>query len=195
MTDTIYSMSFTTGTLLYRESILMAELYLDMLDWGMVRSAVLADNQLQMRTQNAALRIQREVASRLKLLTPAQLDLLTTGSRPEQNHILWLAFCKRYRFVCDFAVEIIREKFLRLDFNLSHTDYDIFFQDKAQWHPEVERVAPSTRSKQRQVVFKSLREAEILTDKNQITPQIMSPRFVRLITEDDPFYLAIFPAR
>ncbi|MCZ7674102.1 MAG: DUF1819 family protein [Chloroflexi bacterium] len=195
MIDTIYSMSFTTGTLLYRESILMAELYLDMRIGGWFAALFLLTINCKCVHKTLRDGFKEKSVPRLKLLTPAQLDLLATGSRPEQNHILWLAFCKRYRFVCDFAVEVIREKFLRLDFNLSYADYDIFFQDKAQWHPEVERVAPSTRSKQRQVLFKSLREAEILTDKNLIIPQIMSPRFVRLITEDDPFYLAIFPAR
>lgn len=41
-----------------------------------------------------------------------------------------------------------------------------FFYDKAEWDPEVERIAESTRDKQRQVVFKILREAELLTSDN-----------------------------
>ena len=46
---------------------------------------------------------------------------------------------------------------------LTYEDYDRFFYDKAEWHPEVGRVAPSTREKQRQIVFKAMREAGLLS--------------------------------
>ena len=45
-----YSMSFTTGALLYRESLVIVELYAQLADWKAVRDQVLAGNLLQMRT-------------------------------------------------------------------------------------------------------------------------------------------------
>jgi hypothetical protein len=195
MTDTIYSMSFTTAPLLFHKTLLVAKLYTAEQDWQLVRKNVLHDNLLQMRTVNASKRVFREISSRLKQLTPAQLKLLLDSNRPEQNYLLWLAFCKRYRFVYDFAVEVVREKFLRLDMELTHEAYDIFFNDKAEWHPEVERVAPSTRQKQRQIVFKTMREAEIITEQNQIIPARLSPRLTAVIRQDNPAHLAIYPIR
>jgi len=186
-------MSFTSGTLLHTESLTIAERYADLDDWDIVRSQVVADNLIRMRTANATKRISREVVSRLRLLTPAALELLLTGTRQEQLHILWLAVCKRYGFIHDFAVEVVREKFLRLDLALSYDDYDIFFQDKAEWHPEVAGVADSTRAKQRQVVFKMLREAELLTADNRIVPALLTPRTIEVVAADDPADLAIFP--
>lgn len=188
-----YSMSFTTGALLYHESLIIAEQYAALGNWDSVRDKVIGDNLLQMRTLNAAKRIYREVASRLTRLTSDELDLLRTGSRQEQNYLLWLAVCKRYRFIYDFAVEILREKYLRLDFELSYQAYDTFFEDKAEWHPEVERVADSTRSKQRQVVFKMLREAELLSADNRILPAMVTPRLVAAIEADNPNHFTIFP--
>ena len=137
MVDTKYKMSFTSGALLYSESVKVAQLYSEMCDWSMVRESVIANNRLQMRTLNTSKRIYSEVSSRLKLLTPDQLNLFLQGSRDEQNFLLWLSICQRYRFIYDFAVEVIREKYLRLDLELSYRDYDIFFADKAEWFPEV----------------------------------------------------------
>ncbi len=194
MSNTKYSMSFTTATLLYRESLTSAQLYTELGNWDAVRDKIIAENLLQMRTLNASRRIVREVISRLKLLTSLELEILGDGMQHEQNYVLWLAVCKRYQFIYDFAVEVLREKFLRFDFELVHPEYDTFFQAKAEWHPEVERVAPSTQGKLRQIVFKMLHEAELLAKNNRIIPALLTLRLHDAIEQDNPAYLAIFPS-
>lgn len=195
MTKPVYSMAFTTAPLLFAETMLVAELFAQNPSWSQVRETVLANNLLQMRTDNAAKRIFNEISSRLKQLTDEQLNLLLASSRREQNYLLWLAFCKRYRFVYDFAVEVVHEKFLRLGMNLTIEDYEIFFNSKAEWHPEVQRVAASTRNKQRQILFKTLRQAELLTEQNQIIPIVLSTQMMAVVQNDDPAHLSIFPVR
>lgn len=195
MTNKKYSMSFTTAPLLYQETLRVAELFVEEQNWQLVRENVLRNNLLQMRTTNSSQRIFREISSRLKQLTPKQIETLLEGDLREQNYLLWLAFCKRYRFVYDFAVEVVREQYLRLDLELTVAAYEIYFSDKAEWHPEVERVAASTRYKQRQVLFKTMREAELLTDQNQIIPALLSPRLIDVIQADNPAHLAIYPLR
>ncbi|MEA3341555.1 MAG: DUF1819 family protein [Chloroflexota bacterium] len=186
-------MSFTSGALLHQESLTIAELFEELGDWSAVRERVMDDNLLQMRTMSAAKRIFQEVASRLKRLTPAELALLRTGARQEQGRLLWLAICKRYRFIYDFAVEVMRERFIRLDFDLTYDTYDIFFNNKAEWRPEVAGVAESTRKKLRQVLFKMMREANLLTQDNQIVTAMLTPREIEVIAADSPSYLLAFP--
>lgn len=193
MTKNRYSMSFTSGALLHQESLTIAELFEELGDWSAVRERVMDDNLLQMRTMSAAKRIFQEVASRLKRLTPAELALLRTGARQEQGRLLWLAICKRYRFIYDFAVEVMRERFIRLDFDLTYDTYDIFFNNKAEWRPEVAGVAESTRKKLRQVLFKMMREANLLTQDNQIVTAMLTPREIEVIAADSPSYLLAFP--
>ena len=118
---------------------------------------------------------------------------LVDGSSTDQCHILWAAVCKRYRFIHDFAVEVVREKFLGMDLVLTRDDYDAFFNQKAEWHEEMERIHESTRNKLRQVVFKMLREAELLSMKNVIIPVILSPVVQTNIQDDPDLTLAIFP--
>jgi hypothetical protein len=186
-------MSFTAGALLARETIVVAELAGQTPDWGRIKAQVLAENALQMRTASAGERIFREVRSRLQPLTPTETRLLLDGSRQEQTLLLWLGICKRYRFIRDFATEVLREKAMRLDFVLSYDDYDVFFNARAEWHREVDAVAPSTRAKLRQVVFRMLRVAGLLSAGSRIHPPILPPRLVEVIVQDDPAYLAVFP--
>ena len=186
-------MSFTSAAFAYRESVVVAEIYQRAGDWDKVRDYVVADNLLQMRTQNASRRICREVISRLKQLTPGELDILIEGTRSEQNYVLWLAICRRYTFIYDFAVEVLREKYLRLNLELTTDDYNAFFNAKAEWHPEVERVPDTTKYKQRQIIFKILREAELLSKDNRILPVLLTPRLALAIKDDNPAHFSIFP--
>jgi hypothetical protein len=186
-------MSFTSAALAYRESIIVAETYQQIGDWNAVRDKIVDNNLLQMRTQNASKRICREVISRLKLLTAAELEIMTDGTRSEQNYVLWLAVCKRYRFIYDFAVDLLREKYLRLNLELTRDNYDAFFHDKAEWHPEVARIPSGSRNKQRQFVFRMLREAELLSKDDRILPALLTPRLAIAIKEDDPAHFTIYP--
>lgn len=83
-----------------------------------------------MRTTNSFKRIYREVASCLSRLTPAAWEILWHGTSQEQRYILWLAVCKRYAFIRDFATSVVHEKYLRLDYTLTYLDYDIFLMTK-----------------------------------------------------------------
>ena len=193
MPNNRYLMSFTAGSLLTQESMVLAKLYDEQQGWDAVRELVFADNLLQMRTASAARRVFREVSARLDTLTPAQLHLLLSGSHQDQKFLLWLAICKRYRFICEFATDVIREKALRVDFELSYDDYDLFFNSKAEWHPEIDRLSPSTRLKLREVLFRMLREAGLLSNDNAITRVLLSSSLEAAIAEDNPAYFSVFP--
>ena len=188
-----YSMSFTTGALFYRESVRLAALFVDLKDWNAVRNTVLADNLLQARTQNTSKRVCREIISRLKTLSVQELELLIKGTSQEQTYLLWVAICRRYTFIGDFAVEIIRERFISLKVELSNEDFEAFIHKKSEWHSEIDTIQPSTRSKLRQILFKMLREAELLTVNNTINAALLSPRLVQVIAHHKRQDLLFFP--
>jgi len=186
-------MSFTTGGLFYGESIKVAELYLALKDWDEVKKQVLAGNLLQTRMESTAVRVYREINTRLALLTPAQLNLLPASVRREQNYLLWLAVCKRYAFIKDFAVAVLRERFLCLEMTLSHDDYDSFYHEKAQWYEKLENLSPSTRKKNRSVLFRILLEAELLSSEKLIIPALFTRELAAVIAADDPSFFRCFP--
>jgi hypothetical protein len=188
-----YSMSFTTAALLHRESIIVAELYAELKDWTLVKNRVLEENLMQVKRARSSLNFYREVQSRLVLLTEDQFEYLLNASRDGQLHMLWVAVCKRFPFIGEFASEVIREKYLRLDFHVGREDYDVFFNAKAAWDERLERLTEKTKGKQRPMVFAMLREAELLTPDGFIISPSLDDRFLTLIKEDSPALLAIFP--
>ena len=195
MSNERYSMSFTTGSLFHRESVKLAALYLDLGDWNSVRDKVIAENLLQSRTLNTLKRVCREIVSRLKTLSSGELEFLVQGSHQQQAYLLWLAVCRRYRFIADFAVEVLRERYITLKTDLSYEDFDSFFNQKSEWHSELDEIRPATRSKLRQVLFKILREADLLTADNMINAAMLSPRLLDVILQGsrrDVLYFPVF---
>jgi hypothetical protein len=189
-----YNFSFTAGGLLYLEAVKVAELYKREPNWDVVRRKALETNLLQTRTFSTSERVCREICLRLELLSKDELEILINGTRQEQLNVLWIAICRKHRFVYDFAVGVIREKYLHLNIELRHEDYDAFFNAKADWHPELEELSDSTRGKIRQVVFKMLREAEVISKNNIINSDMLTPRLVKTIARHSMSDLSIFPA-
>lgn len=188
-----YKMSFTVGGLFYQESMIATELYVKKQDWSVVQNEILESNLFQARTKSSLKRICREIISRLRLLSLEQLEIINKGSRQEQLQILWIAVCKRYVFIHEFAVEVIREKFLLMDYALTEEDYTIFFHTKAEWHEELNNLKDSTQKKLKQVVFRILREAEIISDVNIILPSILSQSIARMLLNDKSGLYIVLP--
>lgn len=187
-----YSMSFTAGGLLHSESIIVAELYLRLSDWDTVKAKVIAENTLQSRAVSTLKRLSSEVISRLQKLTDEQIEQLVTSNSDEQAYILWLACCRRYQFVADFAVEVLRERFIMFKTELHYADFDIFFNRKCDWHDELENLTATTKQKVRQVLFKMLREVKLLDDKNTIQATIMSPELLAMLKRQNGSELMYF---
>jgi len=193
MNDIPYKMSFSTGGLFHRESVKLAALYLELGDWLLVRETTLNNNLLQTRTLSSSKRICREVISRLKPLNHAELELLIEGNHQEQAYLLWLAVCRQYRFIADFAIEVLHERYITLKSDLSPEDFTIFYNRKSEWHTELDDIRPTTLNKLRQVLFKILREAELLATNNVIIPAMLGPRLLALISHDKPEDVLYFP--
>jgi hypothetical protein len=194
MSNDRYNMSFTTGGLFHQESVEVAKLFLSLHDWKAVRKKALDSNLVRSRTKSSSVRVCREICKRLELLNVEELKILIEGSVQEQKQILWLSVCRRYRFIYDFAVEIIREKYLNLSAGIFPEDYDAFFNSKVTRHNELEDLTDKTRAKLRQVLFRILKETELLGKDNTINPSILTPRIVKIISQQELSDLTIFPA-
>ena len=193
MSDIRYNITFASGGLRRNETLLVAELYQELDDWEVVRERVLTKNLFQMRSKASLQRIFQEIRGRLQTLTSDEIVILLNGTSQDSDYVLWLALCKRSAFIRDFAIEVVHEKFQRMEMKLMYEDYDLFFYDKAEWHPELARVSEGTHKKQRQNLFRIMREVGLLSRDNRIIPAIISPDLIDAIQADDPGLFAIFP--
>jgi len=172
---------------------LLATLYGEKKDWDQVRTEVIDNNLLQSRTVSTTKRIVREVIGRLQELDDEERQLLVQGNSNEQSSLLWLAICRRYSFVGEFSQEVLREHAMTYHNAISPEDFDAFFNAKMEIHPELEKITDSTRKKQRQVLFRMMREAQIVDSNNNIIPTSLTARLRDLLCSRRSQELAYFP--
>lgn len=192
-----YILSFTAAGVLRTESVLLAELHARLGDWVEVRAAAVSENLLQARKAASATRVCRELVFRLQGLSQDELKLLRDGNPKEQDQILWIAICRRYRLVAEFALEVLRERFLSFGPPLQLEDFDVFYDRKADWAEELDQLAPVTRKKLRQVLFRMLREGGLILDDGSIQPTILSDRVRDAVGSErisDLLYFPVFEA-
>ena len=193
MSTSEYSLSFTTGAALIRESVMIADIYVQLRHWPDVRSKVLTENSLQSRTVSTLKKLYGEVSKRLKLLTDDQLVMLATGSETQVKALVWLAICRQYTFIHDITIEVIVPHYSAARFSLTHEDYDAFFNAKAEWHDNLDSASKQTKSKARQVFFKMMKECGITGDSNELQPQRFDAQLVQMIKASEPDELRLYP--
>lgn len=190
-----YALSFTTGGLLEREAAVLAPLYVELRDWTKVRDVAVEENLLQARTHSTGVRRVRETIKRMSALSDREIEILANITASERGNLMWAAACRRYDLIGEFAEEVLRERFLTLAGTVSYEDYDSFYRAKAMWHDELIAVTDLSYKKLRQVVFKMMVEAGLLTAKGAIEPALLSTRIVDCLTQCTPSDIRFFPTR
>lgn len=188
-----YALSFTSGGLLVREGEVAATIYLDARDWAATRVQIVEGNLFQARTTSSSVRTARETVQRVTTLTDAEIQLLTESSFTERQQLMWVAACRRYGLVGDFAEEVLRERFLLMTPLLGYEEFDRFIAGKSLWHPELDELKPSTAQKLRQSLFRMLHEGGLRTPHGDIVPAVLSERIIDALNQQRPSDLRFFP--
>lgn len=189
-----YSFSFTGASALIAETMIIAEEFTKLKNWGDVELSIL-DNNLLNKTKKATIKREfSEIKKRLLSLTPDQLQLMVHGSLDDAKAMILLSLVKSYDYLKDFIVEVIRNKYLIFDRVLSETDYSRFFNTKSLSRPELNAITEVTARKVKQVIFKLLAQMGIITHPKNgiILKPILSNEVLDVISKEDPSYLASF---
>lgn len=184
---TKYEFAFTTSSLRLKEMVLVAQAIIEERDIDFI-------NELGNGKRKTGRKMLSELTKRIENLTPQQVKLLAISDLNVKRSIAFLAVCKTYGFIRDFVIEVLREKYLVYDFDITDGDYFSFFRQKVEQHPEMEDLTEETEKKIRQVTFKILEQAGIIESiKNKtIQPQIIDQSVIASITEEDADWLKIF---
>lgn len=189
-----YRMSFSVGGLLLNESLMIAQAYQPGESWASARERLLAQGASSLPKLASQTRALREVYDRIGHLSDAERHYLSAeADRAEQQAMMWLAICRTYRFVYEFAVEVINERYQSWRLDLGHEAFDRFLTEKAECDPSLAELSSSTCAKLRQVLFRILRESGLRSVGGRIQPIWLSGRMKRLIEESNPADLQIFP--
>lgn len=190
-----YALSFTTGGLLEWEAAVLAPVFEEHRNWAKVREVAVEENLLQSRTHSTGVRRVRETIKRMSALTDREIEILVDITASERCNLMWAAACRRYDLIGEFAEEVLRERFLTLAGTVSYEDYDSFYRAKAMWHEELDGVTGSSYQKLRQVLFRMMFEAGLLTKLGHIEPALLSSRVEACLDRRTPSDIRFFPMR
>lgn len=193
MSSEKYLMSFGTGGLYVNESVEVARLYAPGASWDDLIGKAVQSGAFRVRKESSARRTIRELTNRLRQLTAAEIDYFCDAERADQLALLWLATCRAYRFVREYSLEVLTDRYLTRRFEINYDDFDAFFERKAEWASELSKIAPSTRLKLRAVLFRLMREVGIISEDNRIQGVLLPTRFVRHVLSYNASELSLFP--
>jgi len=188
-----YSMSFTTGGLFLNESVRLAEAYRSLGDWQSAIIELTENATFAASKRKSMQRVGREIVNRLATLRVSEREFLVVStSRTDQAALLWLAICRAYRLIREFAVEVVVERYDARQRHLPKERYDSFVHDKGEEDEWLAARSGSTIQRSRQVLFKIMREAGLINEVQEIQRLALSAPLRRLL-EDVPQDHAVFP--
>jgi len=181
-----YDFSFTALSLRLNEMLLVAEAAKDGKEIDYV-------NELGGGKSSTGKRMFSEFKKRLAFLTPKQIEILLESSLVTQKQIALVSICKSYGFIRDFVIEVLREKLLLYDYEITEGDYISFYRRKFELHEEMDSLTELTEKKIRQVTFKILEQAGLINDIKSriIQPQIIEFKLIKAIVQDNPNWLKV----
>lgn len=189
-----YLMSFSTGGLFVNESVEVIRLHTPGTAWPDTITKAMTDGATSLPKAASNRRTLREITNRVSCLTDEERSfLLEDADRPEREALLWVATCRGYRFVREFAIEVVQERLATYRHDLPLDAFDRFFAEKAEIDTALAKISQSTRLKLRQVLFRMMREAGIIDVHDNIRPAYLSARLQDLVARHDPNDLQIFP--
>ena len=189
-----YSFSFTGASALITETLIIAEEYKNLQDWKEVKNSLMEHNSLNKIKQSTFKREFSEIKKRLSSLSEEQLYLLINGSYDDSKAMVLLSLIKVYTFLNDFIVEVLRNKYLQFDTNISENDYFKFVHSKSISHNELNEITEVTAKKVKQVIFKLLEQVGLVTQTKNgiILKPILSHAAVDVIINENPIQLSAF---
>lgn len=195
LTKKDYKMSFSTGGLFLNESLEVARLHFEGEPWENTILRAMEEGATSLPKSASNRRSLREISNRLVTLTAEERSyFLEEADRSDQQALLWIASCRVYRFVREFAVEVVRERYLSYQLDLPLESFDILLAAKAEWDEGLAGLSRSTQLKLRQIMFRMMREAGIISEDNRIQTAILSTYLKSMIEENNPGELAVFPS-
>lgn len=182
-----YDFSFTASSLRLNEMRLVASHQID----GTQIDPV---NELGNGNSSTGKRLLAEFNKRLTFLSEKEKMILVEGDLTSQKQIAFLAICKSHAFIRDFVVEVLREKLLVFDYNITQGDYITFYRRKNDLHPEMDKLTEISQNKIKQVTFKILEQSGLIDSVKTkiIQSQLLEDNLISTVASVAPKWLKVF---
>ncbi|WP_217632569.1 DUF1819 family protein [Marinobacter sp. AC-23] len=150
-----YNSDLIGGSLLVRESRIIAELLLDNASEAEWKQAVILDNRLQKRSPATALRQARALRQRLELLDQPFWRALRDGDDELATQVAFVATLERNLLLVEFVETVVRDAFLLQAESIARYSWLDFLEERTDRDSSITGWAESTKKEMGLVVFRS----------------------------------------
>lgn len=178
-----YDSDLLGGSLLVRESRVIADLLLQQADNNTWNNAIVTENCLQKRTAATAKRFSQTIRKRLELLPTDFLVLLREGDDELATQTAFCAALARNLLLVEFVETVIYDAFLTQSDKLAAYQWLDFLQERVGRDSGIANWTDSSQKKTGQIVFRMLAEVGLLesTRKPVLQTIIARPELVALL--------------
>lgn len=179
-----YSLSFTVGGLFLFEGIELARMRAGGTSWDEIRRSAPQGLFVAKGGAASAQRMRNEVVGRLATLQPDELNALAGSGITDARALMWVAACRRYRILGEFAFEVLDERLRTHQTEVRASDFGAHLDAKAVVADEIAGIALSTRQRLQSAALRMLREAEIVDAGNHVRRLPISAALGDLLSRD-----------
>ena len=119
----------------------------------------------------------RELTRRIKQLSGSMFNYYFTADTNNKRVIQFYTICKTYSIISEFMIEVVRNKWLNLNFDLEPYDFKNYLIEKLEQTGVLEQTTETTLYRLGQVFFKMLQELGMYKKEKfntiKIDPQLM----------------------
>tara|TARA_R110002167_G_scaffold161627_1_gene357841 strand:+ start:321 stop:935 length:615 start_codon:yes stop_codon:yes gene_type:complete len=173
------------GSLMIRESQIIAELLLKKPNQQEWLDAIVNQNILQKRSDASAKRNASTIKKRLEGMNDEFIELLAFGSNDLSTQLMFAATLMQSTMLADFMRNVVLDAKRMFRDRIDTSDWESFWEDRSRLFPEFTKMTESSTYKIGQVVFKILADAGYIesTRNKQLQNIYVLPEVKRLLAE------------
>jgi len=166
-----YNSDLIAGSLMVRESRIIADLLLKHVSLEQWHHAIELDNQLQKRTPATAKRNAQAIRKRLECLDEEYWHLLQEGDDELATQLSLVATLERNLLLLEFMEAVVAEAYLTQMDKLQRYQWEEFLSEREARDEVISLWMESSRKKMGQVVFRILAEVGYLESSRSLKLQ------------------------
>lgn len=181
-----YNSDLNGGSLMVRESRIIADLILKKAAPEEWEREILLKNALQKRSPATAKRNAQAIRKRLELMEPDFLTALRDGDDELASQVAFAAALVRNLLLVEFMETVVKDAYVTRMERIELYQWEEFLEDCSNKDPLIEGWKESTRKKMGQVVFRMLAEAGYLRSTRSLEYQSVRIRpELRVLLEEN----------
>lgn len=114
------------------ETVAIAELLCQGLDYETIQQQVVIDDLLQMRSQTSRQGALRTIFQRLEKLPSEYIKLITMGNTDIRRFTVFFAILLQNRLLRELITDVLLDKFKQFDLIIKSSDLRVFFESKRE---------------------------------------------------------------